>query len=120
MNFSKYQAHPKQSEKSFSGVPWLQAQLSQSEKEKKNIKTEAVLIKKQKQKTKRHKQTQVYHKFAMVYKAYSMIILNIHLFKAIAHIQIYKFSSFLKIIGDNNDLLKQYYSYLLIFLQFYF
>lgn len=56
----------------------------------------------------------------MVYKAYSMIILNIHLFKAIPHIQIYKFSSFLKIIGDNNDLLKQYYSYLLIFLQFYF
>lgn len=117
MNFSKHQAHPKQPEKSFSGVSWLQAQLSQSEKEKKNIKTEAVLIK---TKPKRHKQTKLYHKSAMVYKAYSMIILNIHLFKAIAHIQIYKFSSFLKIIGDNNDLLKQYYSYLLIFLQFYF
>lgn len=54
MNFSKHQAHPKQSEKSFSGVSWLQAQLSQSEKEKKNIKTDK---KQNQQNTNKHKFT---------------------------------------------------------------
>lgn len=56
----------------------------------------------------------------MVYKAYSKSVLNVHLFKAIAHNKICRFISSLKIIGDNNDSLKQCYSYLLIFLQFYF